>query len=134
MGARARPRTGGGPRRGDGAADLERARGLGPRALSLAAGLAREMRERAETGRLEEISVWLSEHEGRLLDEIDAEDGKERRVALEAEVDAALERWRTRMPARVLETLRRESLARRRLEAHGLPRLSLFHLEGGDGA
>jgi hypothetical protein len=116
------------------ASDLERARGLGPRALSLAAGLAREMRERAETGRLEEISVWLSEHEGRLLDEIDAEDGKERRVALEAEVDAALERWRTRMPARVLETLRRESLARRRLEAHGLPRLSLFHLEGGDGA
>jgi hypothetical protein len=35
------------------------------------------------------------------------------------------------MPAPVLEQLRRESLARRRLESYGLPRLSLFHLEGG---
>ena len=37
------------------------------------------------------------------------------------------------MPARVLEQLRTESLARRALEAHALPRLSLFHLEGGGG-
>jgi hypothetical protein len=116
------------------ASDLERARDLGPRALSLAADLAREMRERAETGRLEEISAWLAEGEARLLEAIDEEDGKERRVALEAEVDAALERWRTRMPPRVVVALRRESLARRRLEGHGLPRLSLFHLEGGRGA
>jgi len=116
------------------ASDLERARDLGPRARALAADLAREMRERAETGNLEEISVWLAEHEARLLDAIDAEDGKERRAALEAEADAALERWRTRMPARVVDALRRESLARRRLEAHGLARLSLFHLEGGGGA
>jgi hypothetical protein len=32
-----------------------------------------------------------------------------------------------------VEQLRRESVARRRLEAHALPRLSLFHLEGGGG-
>jgi hypothetical protein len=38
------------------------------------------------------------------------------------------------MPPRVVEQLRREQVTRRRLEAHGLPRLSLFHLEGGGGA
>ena len=48
-------------------------------------------------------------------------------------MDAHLEPWRGRMPARVLEQMRSESLARRTLEAHGLPRLSLFHLEGGGG-
>jgi hypothetical protein len=38
------------------------------------------------------------------------------------------------MPARVIATLRRESRARRLLEAHALPRLSLFHLEAGGAA
>jgi hypothetical protein len=116
------------------AADLDRARDLGPRAREAAAELARELRERAEAGRLEEITSWLAEREVRLLAAIDADEGKERRAALEAEVEAGLERWRARMPPRVVEHLRRESLARRRLEAHGLPRLSLFHLEGGGGA
>jgi hypothetical protein len=116
------------------AADLERARDLGPRAREVAAELARELCERAEAGRLEEITAWLAERESRLLAAIDAEEGKERRAALEADVEAGLQRWRARMPARVVEHLRRESLARRRLEAHGLPRLSLFHLEGGGGA
>jgi hypothetical protein len=115
------------------ATDLEVARDLGPRARRLAADLAREMRERAEGGRLEEVSAWLAEREARLLEAISADDGKERQEALEAEVDAGLERWRARMPARVVEQLRRESVARRRLEGHGLPRLSLFHLEAGGG-
>jgi hypothetical protein len=114
------------------AADLERATGLGPRARAVAVEIARELRERAE-GRLEDATAWLAGREVRLLDAIDAEEGEERRVALEAEVDAGLERWRERMPARVVAHLRREQLARRRLEAHGLPRLSLFHLEGGGG-
>jgi hypothetical protein len=115
------------------ATDLERARDLGPGARLLATELAREMRERAEGGRLEEISAWLAEREARLLEAISAEDSPQRGRALEAEIDAGLERWRSRMPARVVEQLRRESLARRRLEAHGLPRLSLFHLEAGGG-
>ena len=113
------------------AADLERARGLGPRAAPLAVEIAREMRERAQAGRLEEVSAWLAEREGRLLEAIAADEGSERAAALEAEVDTTLQRWRARMPARVVEQLRRESIARRRLEAHALPRLSLFHLEGG---
>jgi len=115
------------------ATDLERARDLGPGARLLAVELAREMRERAEGGRLEEVSAWLAEREARLLEAISAEEGPERGKALEAEIDAGLERWRTRMPARVVAQLRRESVARRRLEAHGLPRLSLFHLEAGGG-
>ena len=113
------------------ATDLERARDLGPHARPLAEEIAREMREWAERGRLEEISAWLADRETRLLDAIAADDGPERATALEAEIDAGLERWRARMPARVVAQLRRESIARRRLEAHGLPRLSLFHLEAG---
>ena len=116
------------------ATDLERARDLGPRALPLAVELAREMRARAEAGRLEEVSAWLGDREARLLEAIGDDEGPERTAALEAEVDRRLERWRARMPPRVVDQLRRESLARRRLEAHGLPRLSLFHLEGGGGA
>jgi hypothetical protein len=46
---------------------------------------------------------------------------------LEEEVDAVLAPYRARMPEAVLQQIRQESLARRRLEAQGLPRLSLFH-------
>jgi hypothetical protein len=116
------------------ATDLDRATDLGPRARDAAVEIARELRERAEAGRLEEISSWLAEREARLLAGIDADEGAERRAALEAEVEAELERWRSRMPPRVVEQLRGEKIARKRLEAHALPRLSLFHLEGGGGA
>ncbi|HUL76148.1 MAG TPA: hypothetical protein VL691_02710 [Vicinamibacteria bacterium] len=116
------------------ATDLDRARDLGPEGGAVAAGISRELRERAEAGRLEEVAAWLADREGRLLAAISADEGAEKAAAAEAEVDRSLERWRARMPPRVLEQLRREQLARRRLEAHGLPRLSLFHLEGGEGA
>ena len=50
-------------------------------------------------------------------------------------MDGELEQWRARMPAAgASQQLRGEKIARRRLEAHGLPRLSLFHLEGGGAA
>jgi len=113
------------------ARDLERGTGLGPRARPLAADLARQMRERAESGRLGEISTWLAEREALLLAAIGADEGPEGRAALEAEVDGELEKWRARMPPRVVAQLRREKIARLWLEAHGIPRLSLFHLEGG---
>ena len=116
------------------ASDLERARDLGPRARPVAVEIARELRERAEAVRLEEVSAWLADREASLLAAIAADDGRERAAALEAEVDRGLERWRARMPPRVVDQLKKEQVARRRLEAHGLPRLSLFHLEGGGGA
>ena len=113
------------------ATDLERATDLGPRARPVAVDIAREMRARAGAGRLEEISAWLAEREALLLAAIADDEGPEGRAAEEAEADVELEKWRARMPPRVLQQLRGEKIARRRLEAHGLPRLSLFHLEGG---
>jgi hypothetical protein len=111
--------------------DLERAEGLGPRGAEAAGRVARELRQRAEGEGLAELSVWLGEREGELLEALRADDGATRVAAIEAEVDRSLEPYRERMPARVLDQLRQESLARRLLEAHGIPRLSLFHLEGG---
>jgi hypothetical protein len=113
------------------ARDLERARDLGPRARSVAEAAARELRERAPEEGLEELTAWLAGLEERLVEALRADADPERVQALEAEVEAGLESWRGRMPARVIGQIRSDSLARRLLEAHGLPRLSLFHLEGG---
>jgi hypothetical protein len=111
--------------------ELEQARGLGARGKPLASAIAEELRERASAASLDEVTAWLREREDRLIGAIGDDLGGERLREIEADVDAGLERWRSRMPAKVVETLRRESLARRLLETHGLPRLSLFHLEGG---
>jgi hypothetical protein len=110
--------------------DLDRAAGLGPKAAATAARIGRELRQRAEGGHLAELSAWLMEREAELLEAIRAEDGPARDAAIAAEVDRALEPYRKRMPPKVLAQLRGESMARRLLEAHGLPRLSLFHLGG----
>jgi hypothetical protein len=114
--------------------DLRRARELGPRARELSLAIARELEERAGGGSLAEVTGWLFEREGRLVEALAEDQGQDKVALLEAEIDAGLERWRARMPAPVLETLRRESRARRLLEAHALPRLSLFHLEAGGAA
>lgn len=113
------------------ATDLEHATGLGPRSRALADEIAKELRACGPGAGLARLSALLGESEARLVAAISGEEPPERRAARESEVDAALEPWRARMPARVLEQLRRESLARRVLEAYGLPRLSLFHLEAG---
>ncbi len=112
------------------ASDLERASGLGPRSRALADEIARQLLDCGPVG-LARLTALLSDGEARLVAALGEEETEERRSAREAEVDAALEPWRARMPVRVLAQLRQESLARRILEAHGLPRLSLFHLEAG---
>jgi hypothetical protein len=114
--------------------DLGRATGLGPKALAAAARIERELRQRAEGEGLAAVSTWLAKKEAELIEAIRADEGPERVAAIEVEVDRALEPYRKRMPSRVLAQLRAESMARRLLEAHGLPRLSLFHLEGGAGS
>jgi len=48
--------------------------------------------------------------------------------ALEDEVDRDLAAYRERLPPKVLAQVREESIARRRLEAHGLMRMSLWAL------
>jgi hypothetical protein len=112
------------------ARDLLRGRDLGPGAQALVGTLARELDEKAASS-LDEVTPWLVDREALLVEALAQDLGPERTRALEAEIDAGLARWRERMPARVVETLRRETRARRLLEAHGLPRLSLFHLEAG---
>lgn len=114
---------------------LEAASGLGPRGTAAARTIAEALRAKAGELRLREIEGWLSVHEAMLLAALGADEGEERMAALQAEVDAALAPYRDRMPARVLDQIRRDSFARRALEAHGLPRLSLVHLlSGGAGA
>ena len=113
------------------AVDLDRAPGLGPRSRAVADEIARELRACSPGAGLARLTALLSESEVRLVAAIGEEEAPEQRSTREAEVDAALRPWQARMPARVVEQIRQESLARRILEAHGLPRLSLFHLEGG---
>ncbi len=113
------------------ASDLERASGLGPRARVVAGEIARELRGFEAGAGLATLTPWLCEREQRLVEVIRGEQPVEARAAQDAELEQQLQGWEARMPARVLEGIRRDSLARRVLEAHGLPRLSLFHLEAG---
>ena len=107
---------------------LEGARDLGPRSSPLARELAVEMRARAGTGAVRDLEPWLVEREAALRAALAEEMGSAAVVAIAEAVDRDLSPYRGRMPARVLNQVRAESVARRVLEAHGLPRLSLFHL------
>jgi hypothetical protein len=109
--------------------DLERAR-LGPAAAAVAAGLARELRARAAGSGLAETDTWLRDREAALLEAIAADAGPEGVAAVEREVEAALAPYAGRMPPRVLSHIRTESRARRLLEGHAIPRLSVFHAAG----
>ena len=106
---------------------------LGRRSAPLAADLGRTLREHAAAGppggsrALEAVSAVLAAGEARLVAALQSESDPEA-AALGAEVDRDLAPYAGRMPERVLAQIRRESMARRILEAHGLPRLSLFHL------
>ncbi len=114
---------------------LETAEGLGPRGTVAARTIGGALRQKALKLRLREIEGWLSVHEAMLLAALGADAGEERMAAMRADVEVALAPYRDRMPARVLDQIRRDSLARRTLEAYGLPRLSLVHLmSGGEGA
>lgn len=110
--------------------ELDRGRGLGARARAVAVELAGQLRARSEAARLADVTPWLASREAALVDAIRADGDEMWRATLEAEVDASLERWRDRMPPSVVGQLRSDKIARRLLEMHGLPRLSLFHLEG----
>jgi hypothetical protein len=111
----------------DFARDLEGAQGLGARGGEAAAAIAEELRGKAVEAGLAEVEPWLAEREARLLRALRADAGPASLSALEAQVDEALAPYRDRIPTRILEQIRRDSLARRMLEAHGIPRLSLFH-------
>ena len=76
---------------------------------------------------------WLAAAERKLLRALERDLGEAEVARIEAEVEAVLAPYRERMPEKVLAQVREEGRARRLLEAHGLPRLSLFHGTEGRG-
>jgi len=106
-----------------------RAANLGPHARPVAEALAASLVERAADPHAgETLERWLREREQELLDAVDRDLPEERRRALDEEVERDLAAYGDRLPAAVLAQIKNESRARRRLEAHGLPRLSLWTL------
>jgi hypothetical protein len=111
------------------AAALETARGLSGTSRAIAQETARELRGQAQQpAELRKAEAQLARCEARLLASLRRDAEPETLAGLEASVDAELAPYRARMPAAVLAQIRADALARRLLEAHGLPRLSLFHL------
>lgn len=94
-------------------------------ASTLAAQLAEEVRSRdqMDPGALQ---AWLRESEGEIVAAFKAQMGPEAVAEVEAAVLADLSPYRSRMPQEVAARIEVESTARRILEAHGLPRFSLF--------
>jgi hypothetical protein len=110
------------------AAALDRATGLGPEAAAITTRLAGELRG-ATPSRLGEAEPRLIAAEAELLSALEREGDDATRREIDDAVERALSPYAGRMPARVLDQIRGDSRARRWLERHGLPRLSLFHLE-----
>jgi hypothetical protein len=101
--------------------------GLDARARVRTAEIAAALRERAEgPGARLDLETWLVAQEAELVKLVKRAAGHDEVARLEAEVDADLAPYRERLPARVLQQVRRDAVARRLLEEHGLPRLSLF--------
>lgn len=108
---------------------LEGGRGLGPAASALTRELARSLREKGDADAdLKSLEKWLRGREAELLAVLEREMGRQAVARIGAAVDADLLPYRDRMPAQVIAQIRRESIFRRVLEVHSLPRLSLFHL------
>lgn len=106
---------------------LKRARGLGSSAAPLAGDLARELGDRAgHSMGTRELEAWLAERERALLAALRSDAGGEELAGIESTVDEVLAPYLQRLPPRVLTRIRKESISRRLLEAHGIPRLSLF--------
>lgn len=101
---------------------------VGPASRPLVARTAAALREKAGAGlSAREAEAWLATCEAELIVALRRDLG-DAVARLEAEIDRDLAPYAGRMPAKVLRQVREESLRRRLLESHGLPRLSLFHL------
>jgi hypothetical protein len=109
---------------------LASAPGLGRRAATLREQMVAALHSRIECpGETAELDAWLQKQEAALVKALrdDTDDAENKKVQLE--IERQLAPYRERMPAKVLEQVREESLARRMLERYELPRLSLFHGE-----
>jgi hypothetical protein len=90
------------------------------------AGALRDPSRGAEPRRA--LETWLMAREAEVVEWLGEASGPEWLPAIEREVDADLAGYRGRMPDKVLAQVRSESIARRAMSSHGLPRFSLFHL------
>ena len=115
------------------ALDLSRARDLGTEGERVTQRLARELGARAERGSLEDLETWLGAQEAKLVEVLRREAPSDALATMEAEVDRSLAPYRERMPAAVLAQVRHDSITRRLLGTHGIPRLSLFQLDARTG-
>jgi hypothetical protein len=108
---------------------LQRTPAAGPASVARSRELAEEIRAWSrEAGGVRQLEPRLQRAEASLLAALRGEMDPVALRGLESRVDHELAPYEGRMPARVLAQVRRESLARRILDAHGLPRLSLFEL------
>lgn len=108
---------------------LRRGGGLGPKASALVSLIGEHLRDLGALG-ISEVEPRLAADEAELVAAIAEEAGEGVVTAVEDEVESLLGPYRGRMPEKVLRQIREDSRTRRLLERHGLPRLSLFHLEG----
>lgn len=74
------------------------------------------------------LETWLMAREAEVVAWLSEASGPAWRTGIEQEVDADLAGYQGRMPEKVLAQVRSESIARRVMTAHGLPRFSLFAL------
>jgi hypothetical protein len=92
-----------------------------------------EVLEQIENGTAEAepgaIEGWLQEGERRLLRAARRALDERSLAELETAIDRELAPYQERMPARVVEQVRHEALARALLGRFGLPRLSLFRMD-----
>jgi hypothetical protein len=89
--------------------------------------LAARVREWAAAATpLREVEAGLAKAEVALLRGLRAEAGAERLAEIDSAADAELAPYASRMPAPVLEQIRKDSIARRVLALFGLPRLTVF--------
>jgi hypothetical protein len=107
---------------------LGAARELGPESGVVLTGILEELRARRRSGAggPRDWEEWLATSERGLLGAIEREEGPGAMAHLEAEIEAELAPYRRKMPEKVARQIRDDAVARRLLEARGLPRLSLF--------
>ena len=110
-------------------ADALEAAPLAGEAHAYASRLAADIREWAEAPPpLRDLEAMLAAREGALLAHLRDAATAEVLAGVDAAADAELAPYASRMPAKVLDQIRRDSVTRRVLALFGIPRLSLFGL------
>jgi hypothetical protein len=113
----------------EGLAERLRSAEVPSQAAELCGRIAGELSDRAAAvDDAAELDAWLRQRERSLRDGLAEAEGREGLAEVVRQIDSDLEPYRGRMPAQVLAQVREESLTRRLLERHGLPRLSLFEV------